>query len=61
LGVALPLTPRIARYFGYGPQDPVEEPETDISAAEAEAKDESMPDQTKADANTRSSEIPTPK
>jgi hypothetical protein len=63
LGLALPLTPRVARYFGYGPQDPdpVDEPETDISAAEVEAKDESMPDQAKADTNTSSSKISTPK
>lgn len=55
LAVALPLTPRIARYFGYGPKDPVEESETDISTA----KDESTPDEAKDD--TSSSKIPTPK
>jgi hypothetical protein len=56
LAIALPLTPRIARYFGYGPQDPVE-PEIDTTTAEA--KDESMPDHAKAD--TSSSKKPTPK
>jgi hypothetical protein len=55
LAVALPLTPRIARYFGYGPKDPVE-PETDITT---ETDSEPMPDQAKAD--TSSSETPTPK
>lgn len=56
LAVALPLTPRIARYFGYGPKDPVEEPETDMSA-EAQAEDKSTPDQAKAD-TTSSPKIP---
>lgn len=48
LAVAIPLTPRIAQYFGYGPRDPVEEPETDIPA-EADANAESTPDQAKTD------------
>jgi hypothetical protein len=58
LAVALPLTPRVARYFGYGPQDPVEESESDITT-EVQPKDESMPDQAKSDMS--SSKAPTPK
>jgi hypothetical protein len=55
LAVALPLTPRVARYFGYGPKDPVDH-ESDITA---EAAAESMPDQ--AEADTSSSKLPTTK
>jgi hypothetical protein len=53
LAVALPLTPQIAKYFGYGPKEPIE-PETDITATATEAA--STPDQ--AEADTSSSKIP---
>jgi hypothetical protein len=54
LAVALPLTPRVARYLGYGPKVPVE---TEASEAEAAVSTASMPDQ--AEAST--SKTPAPK
>jgi hypothetical protein len=53
LAVALPLTPQVAKYFEYVPKEPIE-PETDITATEAEAT--SIPDQAEADKS--SSKIP---